>query len=155
MKQFYMAILLLVFPILSTCMENEQIKIDGPFFNGKKEEYYVAAQSQEKKVGSATYYPYRESNAWYLSNLEVEPEYQKKGIATQLLRACISHAQALRATSLEWQVLPKNIGMSKPQLIAIYKQMLAKIDPEFAQNLTEEERGDEYLSRTFMVLKFH
>jgi ribosomal protein S18 acetylase RimI-like enzyme len=136
-------------------MENEQAKIEEPFFNAKKQEYYVLAQSKEKEVGSATYYPYRESNTWYLSILEVDPEYQKKGIASQLLRACITHAQAMRARSLEWQVLPRNIDMNKPQLIAIYRKMLAKIDPGFAQTVTEEERGDEYLSRTFMVLKFY
>jgi GNAT superfamily N-acetyltransferase len=136
-------------------MENEQIKIEGPFFNGKKQEYYLMAQFKEKEIGSATYYPYQGTNRWYLSILEVDPLYQKKGIATQLLRACITHAQAMRANSLEWRVLPKNIDMSESQLIAIYKQILTKIHPEFVQNVTEEERGDEYLSRTFLVLKFY
>lgn len=144
-----------LFPIASWCMEKDPIKIKGPFFNEKKHEYYVEACIKEQIIGSATYYPYQWNNRWYLSILEVDPPYQKKGIATQLLAACIQHTRNSRASALEWCVLPRNIGMTKAQLIRIYIQMLNKIDAEFAQSVTEEERGDEYLSRTFMVLKFY
>lgn len=75
MKNSFLFLSALLFFISINGMENEQVTIEGPFFNTKKQEYFLTAQSKEKEIGSATYYPYRGTSRWYLSMLQVDSAY--------------------------------------------------------------------------------
>ena len=67
-----------------------------------------------KIVGNATLTPdLVRGNRYYISNVAVKPEYQRRGIARALMQASLEHIRRQKAPSVLLNVRPKNEGALK------------------------------------------
>ena len=82
----------------------------------RKDFDFLVAEYEGIPAGISLYYP--RYSTWkgpcmYLEDLFVKPEFRKKGIGLQLLRATAEEARKSGAGRLDWQVLDWNEGAVK------------------------------------------
>lgn len=133
-------------------MQKLGYKLHEPYFDSRKKEYVIEAMDQKNnKVGFVSYFPTK-GTTWQMHEIEVDHDHRRKGIALALLDQCIKKVKEANGTQLIWQIWTKDIGMTENRLIAIYYEMLTKIDPNLVAKTTQEYRGHEDFQSPWLIL---
>lgn len=133
-------------------MQKPGYTLNDPYFDSRKKEYVIeAVDAKQEKVGFVAYYPTR-GTTWQMREIEVDHAHRRNRIALALLDQCIKKVKEANGSELIWQIWPKDIGMTENRLIAIYYEMLEKINPGYAAKTALEYRGDENLQSPWLIL---
>lgn len=150
--QKIIALLLFLVTANAHAMHKPGYTLKDPYFDLRKKEYVIEAVDKHNgRAGFVAYYPIG-GTSWQMREIEVNHEHRRNRIALALLDQCIKNVKQANGTQLIWQVWPKDIDMTENCLIAVYYEMLGKIDPKLATKTTQEYRGHEDFQSPWMIL---
>lgn len=138
---------------------NSTIEIHAPIFVATKNHFEISAHGEHEKteIGHIWYdiLPWAKNNKWQIKHFFVKENYRKQGIGLKLFKACITDIRSKSADSITWFVAP--IWPSKiegPALIAIYKTLIEKTDPELSKKTTVKNAGFGDLTHPRFTINF-
>lgn len=152
MKKIILFTTLCLFSAHAHGIQKPEYTVNTPYFDSREQEYVIEAVNRiNKPIGLLIYHP-TTGNQWEMRKLEVDSKYRNKGVARALVEACIVQLKENNASHLSWKALPKEDNLTEEKLIAIYYQILQKIDPIYFAKTTLEYRGDENLQSPWLIL---